>query len=136
MDLLFILESKANREKHKFKYKNFKVGNEANNFEMTFDFYPEYLDDDFKDHLPYKQLCNEDETFCHNNTNFSTYNKDHTGNKCPQIYGGGWWYNKCHHVSLTGDRDLYLGYRWKYLNGSVKDEGLLKNSVMMIRPTE
>ena len=41
----------------------------------------------------------------HNGARFSTRDSDH--NNCPKEYGGGWWYQGCHHANLNSKYKLH-----------------------------
>ena len=68
----------------------------------------------------------------HNNKQFSTFDRDNDEShfrNCAGDHGGGWWYNHCYGVLLTGRYNAY--YRWRDNIGGERID--LSESVMMIR---
>lgn len=61
----------------------------------------------------------------HNHRRFSTFDKDqdHWGNNCAKVYGGGYWFNNCHHSGPNGE------YLWGNLaQGAPAHRGIIWNS--------
>jgi len=64
----------------------------------------------------------------HNGMKFTTKDRDQDiferGN-CAQVYGGGWWYNNCFSVRLTGqhtETKTYIGRRISYYYGGARGD--------------
>jgi len=72
----------------------------------------------------------------HNNSPFSTYDRDHDGNvaNCAQRYHGGWWYKSCHAANLNGlwaNNHTSDGVTWKILSHTYEH---MEFTEMKIRP--
>ncbi|CAG2240623.1 Angiopoietin-related protein 1,Ficolin-1-A,Angiopoietin-1,Fibrinogen C domain-containing protein 1,Ryncolin-1,Tenascin-N,Angiopoietin-related protein 7,Fibrinogen C domain-containing protein 1-B,Fibrinogen-like protein 1,Ficolin-1,Ficolin-1-B,Angiopoietin-4,Tenascin-R,Ryncolin-2,Techylectin-5B,Fibrinogen C domain-containing protein 1-A,Microfibril-associated glycoprotein 4,Fibrinogen-like protein A,Ryncolin-3,Angiopoietin-2,Ficolin-2,Tenascin,Angiopoietin-related protein 2,Techylectin-5A,Ryncolin-4 [Mytilu len=105
------------------KYKNFKVGDGASKYKLTFSNFTGNVGDSFAHH---------------NGKMFSTKDQDHDnhGSSCATMFKGGWWYGKCHNSNLNG---RYLkgthtshadGIEWESWKGSYYS---LKTTTMMMR---
>ena len=72
-----------------------------------------------------------------NNQQFSTKDRDNDNSdenpvSCAIKYAGGWWFNRCHNILLTGDynkntTDFFEQQFWSFVTGE------LKAAVMMIK---
>ncbi|XP_069027030.1 fibrinogen-like protein 1 isoform X2 [Embiotoca jacksoni] len=120
------------------EYKNFKVADEKDHYQLTFGAYAGTAGDA----LSGRYQVGVPEWASHQGIKFSTYDQDndnYIGN-CAQEDKGGWWFNKCHSAHLNG---MY------YPNGHYSastDNGVvwfpwkgwwysLKTSIMKLRPT-
>ena len=80
-------------------------------------------------HLGLQHLQTTTSHFQHNKQPFSTTDRDNDNwyDNCAAYYGGGWWYNGCFGVLLTGRYNGF--YRWR----GDTDKIYLLESVMMVR---
>ncbi|XP_032384451.1 fibrinogen-like protein 1 [Etheostoma spectabile] len=121
------------------EYKNFKVADEKDHYQLTFGTYVGTAGDA----LSGMDQVGVSDWASHHNMKFSTYDQDNDNYKgnCAQEDKGGWWFNKCHSAHLNG---LY------YPNGhysALTDDGVvwytwkgwwysLKTSIMKLRPID
>lgn len=121
------------------EYKNFKVAEEKDQYQLTFGDYVGTAGDALSGNFE----VGVSGWASHQGANFSTYDQDNDNYKgnCAQEDNGGWWFNKCHSAHLNG---LYYP-RGHYSAWS--DNGIvwftwrgwwysLKTSVMKIRLTD
>ncbi|XP_007890996.1 fibrinogen-like protein 1 [Callorhinchus milii] len=126
-------------EKRDAQYRNFRVQNEQNSYQLSFGTYSGTAGDSLSGtyHPEVAWWAN------HNGMKFSTKDRDndrYEGN-CAQEDNGGWWFNRCHSANLNGlhynggafssrtDNGIiwYTWHGWWYS---------LKSTVIKIRPSE
>ena len=77
---------------------------------------------------------NKDKKYHHQGMMFSA--KDLDNDKCQcncaQLYGGGWWYNRCYAINLNGPQYKVLGV----LSNKPYQYRQLQKSRMMVRPSD
>uniref|UniRef100_A0A673CE81 Fibrinogen-like protein 1 n=1 Tax=Sphaeramia orbicularis TaxID=375764 RepID=A0A673CE81_9TELE len=121
------------------EYKNFRVADEKDHYQLTFRAYVGTAGDA----LSGSHVLGDSEWASHQGAKFSTYDRDNDNYKgnCAQEDKGGWWFNKCHSAHLNGHY---------YPNGHYSartDDGIvwypwrgwwysLKTTIMKIRPTD
>lgn len=120
------------------QYKNFKVGDEKNSYELNIGEYSGTAGDSLAVRFhPEVQWWGS-----HQRMKFSTWDRDHDNyeGNCAEEDQSGWWFNRCHSANLNGL--YYLGsYSNKTDNGVVWHTWhgwwySLKSVVMKIRPND
>lgn len=91
-ELLITMQDFGNQKRYA-RYSNFKIGNEATKFNMTYSKFTGDVGDSLKHH---------------NGHGFTTKDQDNDSNSgnCAVSYKGAWWYGTCHDSNLNGQ---YLG---------------------------
>uniref|UniRef100_A0A3Q3W0D5 Fibrinogen-like protein 1 n=1 Tax=Mola mola TaxID=94237 RepID=A0A3Q3W0D5_MOLML len=119
------------------EYKNFKVANEKDHYQLSFGTYVGTAGDA----LSGRYQVGVSEWASHQGIEFSTYDKDNDNYKenCALEDKGGWWFNRCHSAHLNGiyypsghysalTDDGIVWYTWRGWWYS------LKTTVMKLRP--
>uniref|UniRef100_UPI0037E94D8D fibrinogen-like protein 1 n=1 Tax=Semicossyphus pulcher TaxID=241346 RepID=UPI0037E94D8D len=120
------------------EYKNFKVANEKDHYQLDFGAYVGTAGDALSGSYQF----GVSEWASHQGMKFSTFDQDNDNYKgnCAQEDKGGWWFNKCHSAHLNGKYYPYGHY------SAITDDGVvwypwrgwwysLKTSIMKLRPT-